>query len=109
MLTINKQVATEPFKTRSNEVKVVKGFAESSTRDSLIPLKVVFDASEDKDMFPCIVAGSTIYVRSEMSLQSTAKKVYKVNDIEFVLIPLDLIVMVEEAELPRPDKDLGIG
>ena len=96
MLTINKQVATEPFKTRSNEVKVVKGFAESATRDSLIPLKVVFD---HRDSFPCIVAGSTIYVRSEMSLQSIAKKVYKVDGVEFVLIPLDQIVMIDEVKV----------
>ena len=94
MQTLNKEIACEPFKARSNEVKVVKGFAESSTRDSLIPLKVVFDYKEG----PWIEAGSTVYVRAEMSLQSTAKKIYKVEAKEFILVPVSMIVMIEEAQ-----------
>lgn len=93
MVTINKQVAVEPFKTRANQVKVQSGFAESATRDGLLPLKVVF-SSMDTTIPYSIDEGKTVWVRAELSIQALAKRVYEIDGKSFILIPLEQVVLV---------------
>lgn len=92
--SVNNQVATEPFKVKSVEVKVQSAYAKAETRDVLVKLKVVH-AFANKDVV--LMEGDHVFVRGDLSLSPLAKKEYPLdeNGNKFILIPFDQVLLID--------------
>ena len=92
--TRNNVVAVEPIKNlEAPTTKRLGGMSVQDTRVSLIPAKVVFAGYGDlADIKP----GMTVYLHGELVAKSDFnRKVYTAGGVEFVLVPKDVVVMVD--------------
>ena len=91
--TLNRLVATEPFPDASiRPPDKTDGFVTTAQRGTLTPLKVVFNSSDDDIS---LQAGETVWVRAELFKAPWAQQVMIRGDKKFILVPQDLIVLVE--------------
>ena len=90
MKTVNKHVAIAPFKTNHTvSDRNARGLDMSDlTVSSLISSKVLFSSEN-------YTAGVTLFFRSDIMKLPQVKTKLKVQDVEFILIPEDLIVGYE--------------
>lgn len=87
--SVNKVVATEPFKEIAAKQKVTGGIAVIDNKVSLVPLKVVFSS-------PLFTAGDIVWVHGDVvSKHRWAKEVYRVNEHEFILVPEEFVMVAE--------------
>ncbi len=91
MQATNGNIGTEPFKT--NDVKTINvgGFAKVGQKHELTPLKVVIGNNN-------YLVGSIIYVLGETCKAPWAAKVYKVNGMDFILVPEASVQLVSFGE-----------
>ncbi len=80
MQATNGNIGTEPFKTHELQTINIGGFAKVGQKHSLTSLKVVIGNNN----YP---VGSTIYVPGEMCKAHWATKIFKVDGVEFILVP----------------------
>ena len=94
----NKRVAVEPFPVTDKKSEVVGGVLRPMNAAALTRLKVVFHS----EMAP---AGSFVYVRSKLASTTTyGKEKFEIEGKEFILLPLEEILVTEEAEEPKDDQ-----
>lgn len=92
---VNKKIAVEPFPKTSIEVKVKDGFSTASQKTSLTPLKVLFRAPFPDAPNGRLDPGDVIFVRGDAAAHQFAKEVFVVEETSFILVPADLVVMVD--------------
>jgi hypothetical protein len=96
--TLNKQVACTPLANQAVTMKVLNGFASAEQRNSLEELTVVFMALDESDGTAYFKSGTKIFVKGEDFNALWAKKVYKLGDKEFILVPMSSIALVGTEE-----------
>jgi hypothetical protein len=91
--TRNNLVAAKPFENLTAKIKVEKGFGGIEQKMELVSTEVVFGASFEKGTF---VQGDKIWVDgSALSNHVWARRILRVNDTDFILIPIDAIILIE--------------
>ena len=91
-ICFNKTIATEPFAKTSIEVNVKSGFSTINQKLTLTALKVLVGNER-------IQKGSLVYVPADAFKHQWAKMVYKLDDMEFILMPEDFVLLIK---LPVP-------
>lgn len=95
MYTPNKEIACEPFQSRSIEKKGADtGFVTIGQGDSMTALRVVFRSAT-------YLPGSTVWVRSDRCQQGWAKKIYDIDGRRFIMVP-EGEVAVDSRYLEKP-------
>lgn len=89
----NKKIAVEPFSSAPSGPQIVGGFAVVASKNSLVPLKVVFDSWSSVDK---LSRGSKVYTTSDTADQPFAKVVYEMNGEKFILVPEERIILYEQ-------------
>jgi hypothetical protein len=85
----NKKIACEPFPSTVVEKEIKNGMVIAKQKNTLQKLKVVFDSGS-------LLVGSFIWVKSEMFQAFWAKEIYEINEIKFILVPEEQVVLVEK-------------
>jgi hypothetical protein len=97
MKTHNKYVATAPMaQLEERKYKKVGGMSFAEERMALMPLKVVFSGDE-------FLVGDTVYINALNAKAHTwAGQVFTINGVEFILVPMDFILMSDQdtSEIP---------
>lgn len=88
MNTVEGYIAVEQFKTLEIRAEVTKGFAKIEQKHNLTPLKVLIGNNK-------FATGSTVYVPGETCKSHWASKVMKIGDIEFILMPESVVVVID--------------
>lgn len=92
IVSVNENVAVEPFPTNQVEKEVRNGLAVIKQKSSLQPLKVVFSGFGGTEYG----AGSIVYVRADQCVATWAKDVFDLNGKKFILVPKNQVVLVEK-------------
>lgn len=93
--SFNKQVACEPIANRTVASEVKSGFAVVKNKVELVKLKVLFDTVMMIVGEPLIFQGDHVYIKGDAVNHDFAKTVYMIDGINFILIPLQFVQMVE--------------
>lgn len=86
---MNNFVGVEPFKTNTVEKKTTNAFAVAQQKVDLTPLKVVHGTEN-------IPTGATVYVRGDLCAEPDGKKVYEIDGVKFILIPVTEVKVVRK-------------
>lgn len=88
--TVNSRVACEPLPQGYTTVRTeMHGRISLLKNKGLVPLQVIF--SSDK-----YAPGDVVYVRGDVTHHPWSKEVYEVDDVKFVLVPEEFVVMVDK-------------
>ncbi|NBT57434.1 hypothetical protein EBT16_01495 [bacterium] len=91
-LSVNENLAVEPFPTNQVEKEVKNGLAFVKQKSSLQPLKVVFSDFSKTEY----AVGYTVYVRADQCVSTWAKDVFELNGKKFILVPKNQVILVEK-------------
>ena len=95
MFTINeKTIALTPFPKEARALEVVNGIAKTA-RHKIVELSVVFNALGYP--FPPTPVGSKVWLRASDSEAPWAKEVFTVENKEFIIVPVDRIVLADKS------------
>ncbi len=105
MISINKQTAVKPPQIQAATQRVTHGIAIIDSRVTLMGMEVVFDSAVAR-------AGDTIYVHSNVvNSHKWTKEIYDVDGQQFVLVPDDMIVLVNRPKRkysPTPEPSFEV-
>lgn len=93
MISLGKVVATKPVEFQQVKAKVSSGFAMSEQKVSLTKLEVVFETRGSGEGY--FAVGSFVYVRADSYVKPWAKTVYSVGDTQFILVPVEELLLLE--------------
>jgi hypothetical protein len=92
MITLNKLIACKPFKEVAIKTKIEKGFGGIEQKQSLISTEVLLSFFGDHNLV--FTPGDTVWLYGDaLSHHVWSRKVYNVDNLEFILIPFESIVM----------------
>ena len=92
IVTISRDIAAEPIPPQQVKTTVSGGFAMSEQKLVLAPLKVVFGTEIDGKQ---IKRGDVIYIRGEAYATKWSKIIYRVDEEEFILVPVGEVILHE--------------
>ena len=92
IVSVNENVAVEPFPTNQVEKEVRNGLAVIKQKSTLQPLKVMFSDFWETEY----AVGSTVYVRADQCVATWAKDVFDLNGKKFILVPKNQVILVEK-------------
>lgn len=91
MKTMNKQLAVEPFPTKSIKPVTMKGgLIGVSQKVELTGLAVILDSEDGR-----FKAGMKVYVRGDLSAHDFTTNIQNIGGKTFILIPDTLVQLVE--------------
>ena len=96
--TMGRFVATEPFPVQHITGAAKGGLAFVDQKFTLTKLKVLFGSvvSRGDGVVPQhFCSNDLVYVTSDQYVQGWAKKIYELDGKQFILVPMESIVLVE--------------
>lgn len=93
--TENRRIACQRFPDVTVQKKTVGGFATAAQVSDLVGLDVLF-GNEKYD------SGDRVFLEGETAFQPWAKKIRKLNGVEFILIPEEFVILsCKRSDLPK--------
>jgi hypothetical protein len=94
LVSLQNSIATEPFKDKGPTQKETGSrFIVIEQKHSLTELKVLFSSESHG-----LLKDDVVYVKGDNFVLPWAKTIYTIDNIEFILVPLDSIILVNRNE-----------
>lgn len=93
--TLNRKVICEPFPLSVEKPKEVQGFAFMEHKVKMISTTVLYNYENGTERDACINQGNVIWVDGDHSKSPWALKVYEIEGKKCIIVPYELIVMVQ--------------